>query len=224
MNRMNDISRFVRQWDSALVTPPDRSQLSSLVNLSGDAKTPVAVIFPPWHSGFWPSIEEGIFTLAEILVWRLGLITYSSCQGHLLGDNAVTPRHIGIIPRSVAEHQWILRVLSLPNSTIEKHEKCIHDGIAVDCLGVVIEGDNESRNAVDLVFRKGPNISAATYFVGLAEKYRIYTEVLDDLTRATSPNRLADNPSSATIKQWARYASAEKTLRDTDSLFRGLPP
>jgi hypothetical protein len=115
-NEMSEILHFVGTWVSEhLVTEPsDVSYQTSRfgnINTDGSAFSGYARTLTMQNPLFYSLIEPAVRPLVAVCVKDLGLVTYTSCEGHAYPDRHLNSElHVGILPRSTAEHQLVLEV------------------------------------------------------------------------------------------------------------------
>jgi hypothetical protein len=117
VNHLSDVAAFRRAWDRGRPAgdpppPPQRRGPHGHINLTGSPDEPSAADLVPHDRRFWSEIEPGVLPLVFAVV-SLGLITYSSCEGHQRGQAYGEPklyRHVGVLPRDGQELRTVTEV------------------------------------------------------------------------------------------------------------------
>jgi len=215
-NRMDNVSQFLEDWDrtpaqcSQEVLPSELS--AEHVNVDGDIQNPTSLILTHSDSGFLPCIERGVKRLVEILIYRLGLVTYSSCQGHATGDNDCRERTVGILPRSEEERVWIFGLLqSIADITAliyrDQIPICIENDAVVDSCG--------KYATVEIVFARNGK-RACEYLKEVEEVSGHFTETLDSLTGVVRPEHMIVGAPVHVEQQWESEQRHKRS--ETDGL------
>ena len=112
INRFDGVDLFLRRWssrESALsISQPLRSEFGNL-NLLGESACKYATPFTPKDPGFDTSLEP-VVAEAVITAVSLGIVTYTSCEGHEYSNGQRDLWHVGTIDRNGDLKQFLLKV------------------------------------------------------------------------------------------------------------------
>lgn len=138
---------------------PVSLRAEALVRDSGTrANSDAGRLVHPSDPSFCDAVEAGVRPVVVLLCDRLGCVTYSSCEGHLDGDD-ITPAHVGIVAADDKRRAALLARLQPLIAGI--------GGDAVPCLVVgSIEDDRGTVACVDMVFH-GTGVSGPRYLAGV---------------------------------------------------------
>ena len=181
MNHFYGLKNLLRQWEAKPPTLPTASRrlLTSEeghINLEGTSTCIEALIFPKWHPQFENALEEGIKELVYELIERFDCITYTSCQGHLVASRdsarqnvSLQFRHVGILPRSSAEHLYLLGVLTRASKLANERTK--EQKIRIVFRSEVLTSEESAMKCLNITF------------VDSSERDEDYLERVEDVYR-----------------------------------------
>ena len=155
-NRATGIAGFLDGWD-APAPPSAGPEVSDDGNISVDGAlaTYVGHMIGRRHPDFGRFIEPGVRDLVDVLVDDLGLVTYSSCEGHRYSSSDRAPglRMVGVLPRSDGELRLATVVLL---AAIRKARRTLPTEVGARAIVTVdrLEGETptERWTTVDLQF------------------------------------------------------------------------
>ncbi len=197
INEMENVSDFLACWDrprdESFTHLPPVVGLRSHVNVDGDIDNPTAEIACKTARDFLSHLEIGVAEACDLLIHRLGLVTYSSCQGHELPDGRLRERDVGVLPRSEDELRWTRCVLTRMASAAHL--------MAPQGVTLLVE-ENALRDTsqgvlyrtLDLRFSSCGVIPPTEYFKATEATYDALVCVLRYWTRALPPHALAPDP------------------------------
>jgi hypothetical protein len=123
-----------------------------------------AYLLPINHAQFWDSIEKGIKPLVRFFTEDQGLITFTSCEGHLYKNGSYSPRNIGIIMRSEDELNFIILLIS----DVTKMFNQEHKAIKVKFYSYdMIDDKKNSHKAIKIIFDRANKTTISEYFLNL---------------------------------------------------------
>jgi hypothetical protein len=103
MNRLTGFDAFLARWRERAAGSAEESRMvrqSELGNrnVRGSAVDTEAYSYVPTEAAFEGSLEPGIRELVLFLVNGLGVVTYSSCEGHRSSDvSPLRAAHVGVL-------------------------------------------------------------------------------------------------------------------------------
>lgn len=165
VNEVSNLGWVVRNWASGRVAAAtdDRAPRSKFGNINIDC-TPHSsrsLLLPASDGAFFTHIEPGVRRLVAAFV-ALGLITYTSCEGHDYDEGTPDERHVGLVIRTLDEKERVLELWNSIGTSV--------GGLAAaqSCeLGYMDHslacGDRRVR-ALDLYIVKRPNAGWEGYF------------------------------------------------------------
>jgi hypothetical protein len=115
-NEMTEVLHFINTWSSAhAVASPDEIQhrTSSFGNINSDGSAfggyaRTLTLLSPL---FFALVEPTVRPLVKVCTEDLGLITYTSCEGHAYPDDRLNSQlHVGVLPRSAEEYGLVLQI------------------------------------------------------------------------------------------------------------------
>lgn len=173
INSMDSVDSFLRTWDeeAAIDTiKSDGASSSSHINIDGDLYNPTGEIHLPSERCFFEAIEAGVKELVKLLVLKFGVVTYSSCEGHLLPDDSIRLRSVGLLPRSTDERDWIISFLK-PVAEIANMASCSHVGVIIS--QDILKSDHQFYETVEINFV--PDVlSTKAYFIQTESSYKAF--------------------------------------------------
>lgn len=132
MNKAKGLWTLINRWDcktaiEELNIAPMISDAGN-INKLGANNISESYMLSKNDPEFYDFIESGVKDIVKKLINTLDCITYSSCEGHIIGDE-FEPKNIGIIPRNYEEYyslkKAIYKLITKTNiSLIEKNENC----------------------------------------------------------------------------------------------------
>lgn len=123
-----------------------------------------AYLLPINHAQFWDSIEKGIKPLVRFFTEDQGLITFTSCEGHLYKNGSYSPRNIGIIMRSEDELNFIILLISNVTKVFNQE----HEAIKVKFYSYdMIDDKKNSHKAIKIIFDRISKTPIDEYFFNL---------------------------------------------------------
>jgi HEXXH motif-containing protein len=147
------MASFLRRWEQHEAGPSLAPKTSARgnVNVTGAAGDPLAYAFVPADPAFERAIEPRILPLVQALIDRLGVVTYSSCEGHAGAAGAsLHPAHVGIIPRCPLEAERVAAALESCAEHIRAKRTAPH--IEVRVQRRALESEHGERPCLDLWF------------------------------------------------------------------------
>ncbi len=126
-NQMSGVASFVQSWRETLSESnavPHRLYvtLAGSINETGVEGSFKAPSLSPHHAQFAESLEPRIADLVLALV-KVGCITYTSCEGHLL-DGTIHEAHVGVLNEpemGPSPLPWVLETCSAHGLTLYRH-------------------------------------------------------------------------------------------------------
>jgi len=183
VNRFDGARALMAEWDdpqalrNRIKYPLRKSDYGNINDTGGAGELP-ALILTPTHPHFERFVEEGVRDLVVVLARRHGLITYTSCEGHVYGEGGPPPseRHVGILPRSQAEHDAAERTFVAVGRELNARALTPHVRIAL--LRHTLEVHEEVLPALDLYLAKPKSSEWSDYFASLGAMYEAAVEGL----------------------------------------------
>jgi len=155
MNRINDFSNlsdFLRAWDDRSPGLNEGIHVSrgkqGNISTSGNLDEPTSAIVTPSCPEFMDYIEYGVRDLVKYLVYDMGLITYSSCQGHLIG-NELRLRNVGLLFKNQVERQWAESIIRLAAERINNRELGPH---YLEVISDIVNSNTGSMETLEINF------------------------------------------------------------------------
>lgn len=187
MNQMNNISEFIKVWDTEDILSENKSHLINLsklgnINLLGDVLSDRSALFTKKDKNFFHSIEPGVLGLVETLVNKFNWITYSSCEGHVsYNGKAYKKRTIQILPRSSSEKQIILSVLDRAKKFYDSNREFNDNNIInINITEEEIFSVDESKNYIGVRIKfENSSGSEIKYFENLNAETINFTKFLE---------------------------------------------
>lgn len=183
-NFFSGLENFITNWDDSTSYNPEQDKdlpfvkgKQGAINLDGELTCYEASIFSKNSLLFENVIEAGVKSLVLYLIDSVNLITYTSCEGHILNleKNLFKYRNVGILPRNTEEYEIIKKKL--------RYVEDIVNEIMVDSLvQVVIDEtfvDSETLRVpcVDILFL--PKLrQESEYFRHLEKTYQKFLELV----------------------------------------------
>lgn len=207
MNRFNGYHEFLARWRmpaAVPAAPPLRQSQAGNRNLSGSAVDTAAYSFAPGQPGFTDSIEPGIRPLVLYLVERVGLITYSSCEGHLpTAASPFRPAHVGVLhhasvsPERVGGLTAEVLVRWLEEAAYRTMRALQRPAVGVRAIEDVLDTEQGPQPCLDVWFLPIQG-TAQTYFdhlplliEGYQRELARLLEIAEAAASAGSPSQLA---------------------------------
>lgn len=184
INRMSRIKDFINDWDaitSLTEDTPIKTSISDNINIEGTSSCFESFVFTKKHPSFTKAIEAKIRPLVILLVRSYNCITYSSCQGHFstLDNVDLREMHVGILPRSKAEYEYLLDFLIIKANIVNSQVQSSHVIINIK-QSVLTSEENEtdlvSMPCIDVFFSC---ISSEDYY--FADLNRVCIAFVDEL-------------------------------------------
>ncbi|MGO9372534.1 MAG: radical SAM protein [Syntrophobacteraceae bacterium] len=181
VNRMDQVSDYLRKWDFSLDSYDKNLQIvkgpNGNISESGKVDEPIAASLTPAHPMFFDCIEKDIRDLVTILIEDMDCITYSSCQGHQrLDGSLIRPRNVGILCRDETEQLSLTDFLKSVVTSSEADQPSI--------LNDWLESGNDLYRTVEIVFECDSSRSE-TYWATIEKRYNHFVQYLK---RASSLN------------------------------------
>lgn len=203
-NFTDNIREFLSSWEEREGIYPKVEQkklCQNHINIDDNIHNPTATIYTWNDQEFFLSVESGVQELVKILVFHLGCITYSSCQGHLLNPSSYRMRNIGMLPRTIEEKNWIYSFLTATSEIVN----VIYSGD----VNIVIEYDilydkNGYHPTIEINF-KGDSLSPERYFVKTEPLYSYFCFLLTYWLDLCSLEQLFPNVPKSIETQWKQY-------------------
>jgi hypothetical protein len=184
-NVISRLDEFMSRWDRGL----DRRRPSRVlfnvsyagqINEDGNDVCHSAQLLTSSHPRFLDCLEIGVRELVSLLAYNMGLITYSSCEGHPESDNApLRIREVGVVPRNGSEYLWALRALA--DSARLANAMHRDSAVAVRVSGTLITTRTLPRGAIDVLFESS---DTERYFADLEP---VYKTLLSALRQSVTP-------------------------------------
>jgi hypothetical protein len=174
INELSGLAGFIRRWDAeklnarpARDVSVDRSCFGN-INIGGQPKTATSHLVSKNDQDFYAFIEPGVRDWVAFFVERMGVTTYTSCEGHDYGTRGQEPdeRHVGIIPRSRQERDDIIDFYH-SISTLTAHPYC-----EVSYMDHHAVQGKHRISAVDIYISKQQNADWDQYFSSLNSYYQ----------------------------------------------------
>lgn len=147
------------------------------INSTGELGNYAGHALTPWHPQFEASLEPGVRELI-LRLNDLNWITYTSCEGHRYEGVALMPteRHVGILPRSVAEAGDIAQLLRRVSAQVNRRAPL--RAVRVTVLRHRLDSEGQAHEAIDLFFSRKRFYPWRVYFRHLDDAYRQFLEAL----------------------------------------------
>jgi hypothetical protein len=165
---MDDAADFIRDWQSAESWASSHERA-----VPYDSEMPshtTSYVYTCSDAQFRDSIEEKIRPLVFVCVFDLGLITYSSCEGHNT-EQGMAYRNVGILPRNDAEKDFAKALLG---STAEMTNLICACQTIVEIQDEVLLSDTTKHVTINIVFAGNRD----NYFASVDEVSATFTEIL----------------------------------------------
>jgi hypothetical protein len=186
MNKLNQISTFIKAWDNGIVQEIDitkivHTSILGNINLKGDYHSDQSALLTKNDAGFLSVIEEGVRSLVSLIIHTFNWITYSSCQGHASYNGiSYKKRVVQILPRNSLEKNIILKTLNIirdrTNSyLIEQSENNINTLILLESLDS--EGESECYECIKILFDNN-GLEEEKYFQLIDKATTVFTKFL----------------------------------------------
>jgi hypothetical protein len=133
------------------------------LNIAGTDSSSASVIFVQNQDGFLEAIEPGVRRLVALLACELGLITYTSCEGHqYVANREPDVRSAGILPRNTDEEAKWTSILC--EMTEHWNSRNADSPVTSIVLSTVLLDGAMQLPALDLIFVKQEEASWNQYF------------------------------------------------------------
>lgn len=185
-NTIADLKNFVVAWrapasafEAALEARPLAPQKRSAagnINIAGTPYWSESRLLCRNHPSFFDEVEPGVRELVRFFVADLDIMTYTSCEGHAYpGETRFDPRHIGLLPRSRAEKEALVRfVESLPPSA-----SLVPGGpISLGYMDHVADTEIGKVPVIDIFLLPKPDLTSEVYFAALPAAYDDFIQAL----------------------------------------------
>ncbi|MCU0748538.1 MAG: hypothetical protein MUF13_03230 [Akkermansiaceae bacterium] len=183
VNFLNGLESLISEWDDQTPREPDKDKdlifvngEEGTINSNGKLSCLEASIFSRNSRIFEDAIEKGVKSLVLYLTDSVGLITYTSCEGHRVNRelNILKHRNVGILPRNLEEYNFVKYNLKQVESFFVKlnNNKCVQVTIDEN----FVESENGKMPCIDILFL--PKLGKENdYFLALEEVYQNFLEL-----------------------------------------------
>ncbi|PKO08114.1 MAG: hypothetical protein CVU40_17235 [Chloroflexi bacterium HGW-Chloroflexi-2] len=182
-NFFGGLENFINNWDDRVSIEESKNKNPTYVkgkegaiNLNGELSCLEASIFTKNNKFLKEAIEKGVKSLVLYLIYSLDLITYSSCEGHLIDKEKklIKYRNVGILPRNQEEYDKLEKKFTLIGDRVNKSmdDYCVE--IFIDKTFVTSE--TLIMPCIDIFFLPKQGYENY-YFIFLEEIYQKFLEI-----------------------------------------------
>lgn len=182
VNFFSGLENFIASWDDIKKYNLEKDEglpfvkgEQGSINSDGSLSCIEASIFSKNSPRFRDVIETGVKSLVLYLVDSMNLITYTSCEGHVvdLKNNIFKYRDVGLLPRNLTEYERLKKKLQFVESRV--NEIMTDSLVKVVINETFVDSEISRMPCIDILFlpKQGQE---KEYFIYLEEVYQKFVE------------------------------------------------
>ncbi len=174
-NYIEDAQRFIRDWDCRKPEGSAYLYRYELGQKEGGQWHPHRRILTNNDIEFLEVIEGGVSLLVEMLTREMGLITYTSCEGHQIDASRFHLRNVGILPRDNTELAFICGLVTeIAESVNDTADNLVEVEVGQD----VLEDEYQKYETIEIRFIPKTELNTNQYFLLLEDVYSSFLSAL----------------------------------------------